>query len=108
MFVYRSERDHQELDVINVASALIEFSEETTSMIRVCCLFNSSAVSIGYVHYILYSIVVILRKFFSFYLCLPEPLKVLTLCSLLGFHVIMVKCQCCGAVGWVTGRASGP
>jgi len=41
MFVYRSERDHQELDVINVASALIEFSEETTSMIRVCSLFNS-------------------------------------------------------------------
>jgi len=35
MFVYRSEKDHQELDVINVASALIEFSEETTSMIRV-------------------------------------------------------------------------
>ena len=35
MFVYRSEKDHRELDVINVASALIEFSEETTSMIRV-------------------------------------------------------------------------
>ena len=35
MFVYRTEKDHQELDVINVASALIEFSEETTSMIRV-------------------------------------------------------------------------
>jgi len=35
MFVYRNEKDHQELDIINVASALIEFSEETTSMIRV-------------------------------------------------------------------------
>ena len=35
MFVYRSEKEHQELDIINVASALIEFSEETTSMIRV-------------------------------------------------------------------------
>jgi len=41
MFVYRSEKDHQELDIINVASALIEFSEETTSMIRVgfLCIF---------------------------------------------------------------------
>jgi len=39
MFVYRTEKDHQELDVINVASALIEFSEETTSMIRVCSAF---------------------------------------------------------------------
>jgi len=40
MFVYRSEKDHQELDVINVASALIEFSEETMSMIRVSVLLR--------------------------------------------------------------------
>ena len=53
MFVYRSERDHQELDVINVASALIEFSEETTSMIRVCFSFSSLPVLLLCSHFFL-------------------------------------------------------